>query len=244
MERLRRVVLDRLIRYYRYLVDLSAVQEVRTITSARIGAALDIDASQVRKDFAAVGLVGMSRIGYDACEVCRTIRQVVGFDRTYEAVLVGAGKLGVAILSHPDFERYGLRIVGAFDSDAFKVGRRINGHPILPVDDLPACVRERGVRMGILATPPHATQAMADFLVALGVRALWNFTPVRLTVPEGVVARNERLTTGLAEIAYHLSHLERLRREAEAGPDEDVETAADEAAVGAGNDLDTSSFDP
>ncbi len=209
VERLRRVVLDRLIRYYRYLVDLSAGQPVQTITSGRIGAALDVDPSQVRKDFAAVGLVGMSRVGYDACEVCRTIREVVGFDRNYDAVLVGAGKLGVAILSHPDFERYGLRIVGAFDIDAFKVGRRINGHTILPMDELPSLVRDQCIRMGILATPARATQAMADFLVALGVRALWNFTPVRLSVPEGVVARNERLTTGLAEIAYHLSSLER-----------------------------------
>ncbi len=225
-------MLDRLIRYFRYLVDLSAAQPVETITSARIGAALGIDASQVRKDFAAVGLIGMSRVGYDACEVCRTIRQVVGFDRTYEAVLIGAGKLGVAILSHPDFERYGLRIVGAFDIDAFKVGRRINGHTILPMDELPALVRERPVRMGILATPPHATQAMTDLLVALGVRAVWNFTPVRLTVPEGVLARNERLTAGLAEIAYHLSSLEARERHPET------------VRASAGSGLDTGSFEP
>ncbi len=212
MERLKRVVLDRLIRYYRYLVDLSAVREVTTITSARLGAALAVDASQVRKDFAAVGLTGMSRVGYDVCEVCRVIRQTVGFDRTYEAVLVGAGKLGTAILSHPDFERYGLRIVGAFDIDAFKVGRRINGHTILPMDDLPDFVREQEIRMAILATPATATQAMADFLVALGIRAVWNFTPVRLSVPEDVLARNERLTAGLAEIAYHLSRMDKAER--------------------------------
>ncbi len=207
MERLKRVVLDRLIRYYRYLAELTWTHPVETITSARIGAALDVDASQVRKDFSAVGLVGMSRVGYDVCEVCRTIRTVVGFDREYDAVLVGAGRLGAAILAYPDFERYGLRIVAAFDIDPFKVGRRVNGHTIEPMDQLPSFVRERGIVMGIIATPAAAAQPMADFLIALGVRAIWNFTPVRLTVPEGVLSRNERLSTGLGEIAYHLRRI-------------------------------------
>lgn len=207
MERLKRVVLDRLIRYYRYLAEVTSTRSIETITSARIGAALDVDPSQVRKDFSAVGLVGMSRIGYDTCEVCRTIRTVVGFDRTYEAVLVGAGRLGAAILAHPDFERYGLRIVAAFDLDPFKVGRRVGGHRIEPMDQLPDFVYRHQIVMGILATPAVAAQPMADFLIALGVRAIWNFTPVRLQVPEGVLSRNERLSAGLAEIAYHLRRI-------------------------------------
>jgi len=207
VERLKRVVLDRLIRYYRYLAEFTATHPVDTITSARIGAALDVDPSQVRKDFSAIGLVGMSRVGYEVCEVCRTIRTVVGFDATYEAVLVGAGRLGAAILAYPDFERYGLRIIAAFDVDPFKVGRRVNGRTIEPMDELPGFIRERDVVMAILATPAQAAQPMAEFLVALGVRAIWNFTPVRLTVPEGVLSRNERLSAGLAEIAYHLRRI-------------------------------------
>jgi redox-sensing transcriptional repressor len=206
MARLKRVVLDRLIRYYRYLVEFVVRQPVKTITSAQIGRALDVDPSQVRKDFAAVGLVGMSRIGYEVCEVCRAIRTVVGFDQPYTAVLVGAGQLGGAIMASQEFERYGLRIIAAFDVDPFKIGRRIGGHTIEPIDDLPQFVAANQVRLAILATPVEVAQPLADLLAACGVEAIWNFTPTRLAVPPGVLARNERFSVGLGEIAYHLSH--------------------------------------
>jgi redox-sensing transcriptional repressor len=201
---LRRVVLDRLIRYYRYLAELTARESVETITSAQLGAALDVDPSQVRKDFGTVGLVGMSHIGYDTCEACRAIRTTVGFDRPYGAILIGAGRLGGAILSSSEFERYGLRIIAVFDADPFKVGRRIEGLSILPMSELTPFVRAHGVRLAILTTPGESAQALADQLVEEGVRSIWNFTPSRLSVPLGVLARNERLSAGLAEIAYHL----------------------------------------
>lgn len=204
MARLKRVVLDRLIRYYRYLAEGAGENAAETITSAQIGGALDVDASQVRKDFGLVGLVGMSRVGYDACEVCRTIRTVVGFDRPYTGVLIGAGKLGGAILTSPEVERYGLHIVAAFDSDPFKVGRHIEGVTILPIRMLATYVMEHQIRLAILTIPPAAAQPVADLLVSCGVEAIWNFTPARVEVPRGVLARNQRLTAGLGEIAYHL----------------------------------------
>ncbi len=204
MARFGRVVLDRLIRYYRYLAELTARESVDTITSAQLGEALDVDPSQVRKDFGSVGLVGMSHIGYDTCEACRAIRTMVGFDRPYAALLIGAGRLGGAILASSEFERYGLRIVAVFDADPFKVGRRIEGFSILPMTELRPFVREHGVRLAILTTPGESAQLLADQLVDEGVRAVWNFTPSRLSVPAGVLSRNERLSAGLAEIAYHL----------------------------------------
>jgi redox-sensing transcriptional repressor len=209
MARLKRVVLDRLIRYYRYLAEFAAKQPARTVTSAQIGRALDVDPSQVRKDFAAVGLVGMSRVGYEVCEVCRAIRTVVGFDQPYTAVLVGAGQLGGAIMAYPEFDRYGLRIIAAFDVDPFKVGRRIAGHTIEPIDELPSFVADHHVRLAILVTPVEVAQPLADLLVACGVEAIWNFTPTRLDVPPAVLARNERFSVGLGEIAYHLSQARR-----------------------------------
>jgi redox-sensing transcriptional repressor len=198
------VVLDRLIRYYRYLADLTARQPLTSITSAQLGMVLSVDASQVRKDFAALGIEGMSHVGYDVCEVCRAIRSGVGFDHPYSSVLIGAGRLGGAILAAAEFERYGLRIVAVFDNDPFKVGRRIEGRTIMPLDDLTLFIRNNGIPLAILATPAEAAQPLADVLVICGVKAIWNFTPVRLTVPGGVLARNERLSAGLAEIAYHL----------------------------------------
>lgn len=206
MERLRRVVLERLIRYYRYLADVVAKQPARTITSAEVGRAMDVDASQVRKDFAAAGLVGMSRIGYDVCEACGAIRSVVGFDDRYDAVMVGVGKLGSAILSYEEFRRYGLRITGAFDADPFKVGRRAGeALTIQHIGELSAFVGEHRVRVAILTAPGEVAQELTDVLVAAGVQAIWNFTPTRLAVPDGVLVRDERFSDGLAEIAHHLS---------------------------------------
>lgn len=205
MPQLKRVVLDRLVRYYRYLSEFVAPQQVKTITSARIGAALNVDASQVRKDFSSVGLVGMSHVGYDVCEVCRAIRSALGFDQPYAAVLIGAGKLGSAIMEYHEFERYGLRIAAAYDIDPFKVGRRISGYTIQPIDELASFVREHDVRLAILTTPVEVAQPLADLAVACGVKAIWNFTPTRLRVPEGILARNERFSVGLGEIAYYLS---------------------------------------
>ena len=204
MARLKRVVLDRLIRYYRFLAELTERKAVDTVTSGQLGSALDVDPSQVRKDFGAVGLVGMSHVGYDVCEVCRGIRRAVGFDRPYAGVLIGAGKLGGAILGSHEFERYGLKIVGAFDSDPFKVGRRIEAHQILPMEKLPAFFEAEAPRLAILAVPGGVAQPLSDLVVHLGVEAIWNFTPTRLKVPERVLVRNERISAGLAEIAYHL----------------------------------------
>jgi redox-sensing transcriptional repressor len=207
MDRLRRIVLERLIRYYRYLADVVAKQPAQTITitSAELGRALDVDPSQVRKDFAAVGLVGMSRVGYDVCEVCSAIRWVVGFDTSYNAVLVGAGKLGSAILSYSEFQRYGLRVIAAFDVDPFKVGRRVGELTVQHGEGLSAFVSEHEVPLAILTAPGDVAQELTDSLVAAGVRAIWNFTPLRLAVPQAVLARNERFSGGLAEIAHHLS---------------------------------------
>jgi redox-sensing transcriptional repressor len=224
--RLKRVVLDRLIRYYRYLAEMAGDRSASTVTSSRIGAALDVDPSQVRKDFGAVGLVGMSRVGYDTCEACRAIRTVMGFDRPYTGILVGAGKLGGAILTSPELDRYGLRIVAAFDRDPFKVGRHIEGLTILPLRALTSYVVEYQIRLAILTIPPAAAQPLADLLVSCGVEAIWNFTPARLEVPRGVLVRNQRLTAGLGEIAYHLRAPRRAVRS------RDYATAVDSAESG------------
>lgn len=204
MARLQRVVLERLIRYYRYLADLTAKRSVDTITSGQLGRVLDVDASQVRKDFAAVGLTGVSRVGYDVCEVCRTIRTALGFDRQYKAVVVGTGHLGAALLNYDGFSRYGLRIVAAFDSDPAKVGQKEGGCPVLSVHDLKPFIEEHEIPVAILTTPGDVAQGLADLVTMAGVRAIWNFSPSRLVGPEHVLIRNEHISVGLAEISFHL----------------------------------------
>jgi redox-sensing transcriptional repressor len=198
------VVLERLIRYYRYLAELTARRSVDTITSAQLGRILDVDPSQVRKDFAAIGLSGVSRVGYDVCEVCRTIRMAVGFNNTYSAVLVGTGQLGGALLTYGGFERYGLRIIAAFDADPEKIGTRKGDHTILSVHDLRAFLEEHEIPVLILTTPVDVSQGVAELAAMAGVRAIWNFSPTRVAAPDDVLVRNEHISMGLAEIAFHL----------------------------------------
>ena len=133
LPRLRRLVLERLMRYYRFLSESTARKPLQTVTSAQVAEALDIDPTQVRKDFSAIGLLGMGRVGFDVCEVCRAIRVELGFDQTYDAVLIGAGHLGGALLAYRGFARYGLHVVGAFDNDKDRIGGEIAGCVIRPM---------------------------------------------------------------------------------------------------------------
>ncbi len=204
--RLRRVVLERLMRYYRWLTDSTFRKPLKTVTSAQIAEALDIDPTQVRKDFGAIGLTGMGRVGFEVYEVCRAIRYVLGFDQTYEGVLVGAGHLGGALLAYDGFARYGLEIVAAFDNDPRVIGSKVAGVPVKSMRSLKPFIRRHDIRVAILTTPVKVSQRLTDRLVSAGVKAIWNFTPTRLTVPPDVLVRNEHIALGLSQIAYHIRH--------------------------------------
>ena len=206
MAHLGRLVLERLMRYYRLLSESTARKRPQTITSAQIAEALDIDPTQVRKDFAAIGLLGMGRVGFDVCEVCRAIRIVLGFDQAHEAILIGTGHLGGALLAYSGFARYGLKIVAAFDNDQRRIGSRIAGHTVKSMKAMTPFIRKHKIRLAILTTPVNVAQKLTDRLVTAGIKAIWNFTPTRLTVPSGVLVRNEHISIGLSVLAYHLKH--------------------------------------
>ena len=204
MPRLGRRILERLMRYYRFLCELTARKRVDTVTSAQIAEALDIDATQIRKDLSAIELQGMGRVGFDVCEVCRAIRVALGFDQKFETVLIGTGHLGNALLAYSGFDRYGLHIVAAFDSDNRKIGRKIAGYTVQSTRMLKPFVRRHKIRLAILTTPAEVSQTLTDRLVSAGVEAIWNFAPTQLTVPSSVFLRSEHISKGLSEIAYHL----------------------------------------
>jgi len=206
MVRLRKLVLERLMRYYRFLAEGRGRNPAPTVTSAEIAEALDVDPTQVRKDLGAIGLVGLGRVGFDACEVCRAIRISLGFDRPYRAVLVGAGHLGSALMAYARFSQWGLQFAAAFDTDKRKIGHHVAGCRVQSIRSMTAHVARHGIRMAVLTTPVDVAQRMTDRLVAAGVCAIWNFTPTRLTVPDHVFVRNEHISLGLSELAYHLLH--------------------------------------
>ena len=204
MPRLGKRLLDRLMRYYRFLAELTARKRVDTVTSTQIAEALDIDPTQVRKDFGAIGLQGMGRVGFDVCEICRAIRVVLGFDQRYEAVLIGTGQLGGALLAYSGFAKYGLHVVAAFDNDQRKIGGEIAGCTIKSTMLMKSYVQGHKIRLAILATPVEVSQELTDRLVSAGIKAIWNFTPTQLVVPESVLVRDEHISAGLSEITYYL----------------------------------------
>lgn len=130
---------------------------------------------------------------------------LLGWKKVNEAVLVGVGSLGSALLGYRKFEQSGLRIVGAFDEDPIKFGTRIHGIPVLEWNMLPLVVRRLGVLIGIITVPPAEAQAVADLMVQSGIRAIWNFAPVQLSVPRRVIVHNEDLYCSLAALSEELT---------------------------------------
>ncbi len=203
--RLRPLVLERLMLYHRFLSESKGPHAPETVTSAQIAEALDVDPTQVRKDLGSIGLRGRGRVGFAVEEVMRAIREVVGFDKTHLAVLVGVGQLGGALLAYRGFAQYGLRIVSAFDSDPTKIGQEIGGCPIRHPRGLATCIRKHQIRLAIVATPAEVAQQVTDRMVKAGITAIWNFAPVRLAVPPGICVRDEHISLGLSQLAYRLS---------------------------------------
>ena len=204
MGHLKRLVLERLMRYYRFLCESSGRKSVHTVASDEIAEALDVDATQVRKDLAAIGVRGMGHVGFDVLHVCSAIRNILGFDRTFDAVLIGTGHLGGALMAYPGFAKYGLHIVAAFDNDNRRIGGKIGGCAVKHVKMMESFVKRRKIRLAVLTTPADVSQELTDRLVAVGVKAIWNFTPAHLVAPPDVLVRSEHLSVGLSELAHHL----------------------------------------
>ncbi len=209
MGQLSRPRLERLMRYYQFLCDLSEppndTEPARTVTSVDLGNAMEQDQTLVRKDLAAIGIVGRPGQGFSVVEICGAIRHSLGFNRVFPAVLVGAGHLGGALMAYPGFRGYGLRIVAAFDKDATKVGSVVAGSTVKPLSALRAFVRRRGVRLAIMTTPAESAQALANQLTEAGIKAIWNFTSAKLSMPDETFVRNEQIALGLGELVCRLN---------------------------------------
>jgi redox-sensing transcriptional repressor len=202
--------LRRLPLYHRYLKELAEAGRPG-VSCTQIGAVLVLEPTQVRKDIEATGIVGRPKVGYVVTELIDAIERFLGWDNASEAFLVGAGNLGAALLGYKKFEECGLKIVAAFDTDPRKVGKQICGKHVLHLDKLPNLMERMWVRIGIIAVPAPAAQGVADLLVQGGVRAVWNFAPVRLVLPDNVIVHNEDLYCSLASLSQKLSLA--LRRE-------------------------------
>ncbi len=196
--------LRRLPIYYRRL--RAALDEGKAVVSSQdLGDAADVPAAQVRKDLSHVGEFGRPGVGYDVAALAECLETFLGLVNDKEAVLVGVGNLGRALVSYPGFTRYGLRIVALFDADVAKVGRQVGEHRILPVSKLADLARRMHIQMGIITVPAHAAQDVAEEMVAGGISVIWNFSPTTLHVPEDILVKNEDLAAELATLSHHIS---------------------------------------
>ncbi len=195
-------VLERLMHYY---VCLSKYDpNIEWISSPHLASQFRVDDTQVRKDLALVGVKGRPNTGFRREQILDSIRRFLGLGRNLDAVIVGVGRLGSALVAYRDFRELGLNIVGLFDNDPRKIGTAVSGHTILPTARMKSFIRRRKPRIAILACPVFVAQILAYELVEAGICAIWNFSPTTLQLPDGVFVRNEHISIGLGEIAYHL----------------------------------------
>jgi len=172
-------------------------------SGAVVAKALSFDPIVVRKDFAKTGVCGKPRLGFPLNELIHSIEKFVGWQTRTDAVLVGAGRLGSALIGYPGFKEQGFQIVAAFDVKPNR-NQTISGVPVYPVSQLCERVKSLKVSLGILTVPDAFAQEVADAMIAGGVRGIWNFTPVRLKVPDFVIVKREDLAASLALLSYRL----------------------------------------
>ena len=174
------------------------------ISGTVIAQELNLEPIQVRKDLAITGIIGKPKKGYPVDALIAAVERYLGWDEMHDAIVVGAGNLGSALMGYPEFRIHGLHIVAAFDTDPDKIGKKIHGVTVLNLADLEATIRGSKVDYAILTVPsPHA-QETADTLVKSGIRAIWNFTNAKLKVSDEVVVHREDLSSGYALLSVML----------------------------------------
>jgi redox-sensing transcriptional repressor len=196
--------LERLATYFRYLCDLEA-SNVDTISSTEVEKQTGVNAAQFRKDLSYFGEFGKPGVGYNVVELQSRIAQILKIDRDQQVVVLGAGNLGTALLGYHGLREHRFNIVGVFDSSPAKIGVEISGLTIHHIDELIDRNHLLRARIAIVAVPSQAAQTVSDIAIKSGVRALLNFAPIILQVPDHVVVRNVSFMQELAVLSHHLS---------------------------------------
>jgi len=199
-----------------YLRQLQAFyrDERRTISSKQLGESLGLTDAQVRKDLAYFGQFGHPGIGYRVDELIGRVKHILGTDKTWKVLLVGAGNLGRALSAYQGFDVKGFQLVSIFDQDATKVGHKQGPFVIQSMDNLAEVVARESIRLGMIAVPAEAAQGVADQLIAAGVRGLLNFAPVSINVPPDVALNAVDLAVQLEQLSFQVNftaHAERDR---------------------------------
>jgi redox-sensing transcriptional repressor len=200
---LSRSSVERLYSYY-LLAQRAKEQGASHISSRQLAEFLSIGDTQVRKDMAAIQLVGQPKRGYEVGATIDALRATMGLDQVHRAVLCGVGNLGTALLKYSRFNEFGFKVKGAFDVRPEIVNTDVAGTRVLHVDYLSNVIDLFSVEIGILTVNVWAAQELCDKMVACGIKAIWNFAPIHLNVPEHVLVRHEDFAGSLAVISHYL----------------------------------------
>ena len=194
-----------------YLSNIKLMKEKgeQYVSSTQISKEINIDASQIAKDLSYVNISGRTRVGYNIDALIEVLESFLGFTNMHKAFLFGVGSLGAALLRDSGLHHFGLEIVAAFDVNPELVGKDLNGIPIFHSDDFEAKMKEYDVNIGVLIVPINIAQEITDKMVDGGIKAVWNFTPFRIRVPENIVVQNTSLYAHLAVMFNRLNFNEK-----------------------------------
>ena len=199
-----RATLKRLPTYLSYLKALPS-EASANISATALAAGLHMGEVQVRKDLALVSDGGRPKIGYNREHLIADIENFRGYGNSNDAVLIGAGKLGRALLGYGGFAEYGLNIVAAFDANDTLIGTTNGGKPIMHLSRLGEVCQRYKIKIGIITVPAEYAQGVCDLLIENGILAIWNFAPKHLNVPDGILVQNENMAASLALLCKHLN---------------------------------------
>ena len=203
---------------YRLPIYLTLLQEkldegVEFISATTIANLLELNHVQVRKDLSCASSAGRPKVGYKTKTLIKDLENFLGYNNTKDAVIVGAGDLGKALLGYDGFKSYGLNIVAGFDVNEEICDTYIKGKPIFHLDRMPELAKKMHIHIGIITTPAEVAQSVCDMFVDAGVRAVWNFAPTSLVAPKNVIVQNENMAAGLAFLSNKLNRVMKMEDE-------------------------------
>ncbi|MBP7176761.1 MAG: redox-sensing transcriptional repressor Rex [Thermoclostridium sp.] len=200
-------VIRRLPRYFRYLTDLLRV-DIKRISSKELSERMGITASQIRQDLNCFGGFGQQGYGYNVESLYKEIGKILGVDKRFSTIIIGAGNMGNALANYTNFQKRGYDLIGVFDVNPERVGKEIKGLKILHIDQLESFVKQNKVDIAILTVPNPIISEVAEKVVALGVKGIWNFSPQDLKLSGNTVIENVHLSDGLMVLGYRLKEME------------------------------------
>ena len=199
-----KTTIERLSYYFRALEELTR-RGIDTVSSEALGGKLNIKSSQIRKDLSYFGDFGKRGMGYDVKYLLKELRYILGLDRQWSVIIVGAGHAGLAMAQYPGFEKRGFMVKAIFETSRNRPEKDLNGIPILHISKMPEFVKENKIEIAIITVAANTAQQVADTLCKAGIRAILNFAPVSLRVDENIRCLSVDLTTKLEALAYYMS---------------------------------------